>query len=58
MEIHVAPKLDVDELSMVRKSLEKMMGKEFVKKSDLDKSCIHKTVKKILLFEKNLFIDL
>lgn len=42
--IHVAPKMDVDELQSVRQSLAKVMGKPFVKQSDEDKSCIHKVV--------------
>jgi len=29
--IHVAPKMDVDELSAVRSQLGKLLGKEFVK---------------------------
>jgi F0F1-type ATP synthase delta subunit len=42
--IYSAPRIDVEELSKVRSSLEKLLGKEFVKKSDMDESCINKIV--------------
>lgn len=44
--IYVAPRMDVDELNEVRKVLGKIMGKEYVKKTDEDPSCIHKEVNK------------
>lgn len=43
--IHVAPKVDVDELAEVRRQLGKLLGKEFVKQSDIDPSCINKMVR-------------
>ena len=42
--IHAGAKLDVDELTEVRRQLGKMLGKEFVMKSDTDPSCINKVV--------------
>jgi len=41
---HVAPKMDVDELNLVRYQLGLLLGKEFLIKSDQDRSCIHKTI--------------
>ncbi len=37
-------KSEVEELALVRQQLSKLLGKEFVKKSDSDYSCIHKEV--------------
>jgi hypothetical protein len=38
--------MDVDELMEIRKMLGNLLGKEEVKKSDTDKSTIHKVVRK------------
>ena len=42
--IYAAPRIEVDELTSVRKALGKLLGKEFVQKSDTDESCINKVV--------------
>jgi hypothetical protein len=42
--IHAAPKMEIDELLQVRIQLGKILGKEFVKHSDTDYSCINKLV--------------
>lgn len=47
--IYVAPRMDVDELNEVRKVLGKIMGKEYVKKTDEDPSCIHKEVNHFII---------
>ena len=42
--IHVAPKLDVEELTKVRKQLVGILGKEFAKSADEDKKMINPVV--------------
>ena len=42
--IHSAPKVDVEELQGIRKQLQALLGKEFVKQSDTDYSTINKVV--------------
>lgn len=42
--IHIAPKMEVEELMEVRKQLTKLLGKEFVKRADEDKTFINKLV--------------
>jgi len=42
--IYAAPRLDIDELIVVRKALANMLGKEFVIKSDNDESLSHKVI--------------
>ena len=42
--IYASARIDVDELSKVRKYLERLLGKEFVKKTETDDSCINKVV--------------
>lgn len=49
--IYSAPRIDVEELTKVRQTLEKLLGKEFVKQSDTDESCINKIVSKLTLSE-------
>lgn len=46
--IYAAPRMEVDELNAVRQMLSKMMGKEFVIKSDTDPSCVNKIVSYLL----------
>lgn len=55
--IHAAAKLDVDELLVVRKQLEMLLGKDFVKFSDDDKSTINKVVRSIFSLSELLMID-
>jgi hypothetical protein len=43
--IYAAPRLDVDELMIIRKQLGSILGKEFVLKSDTDESCVNKIVR-------------
>jgi hypothetical protein len=42
--IYSSPRMEIDELNYVRRSLERLMGKEYVKKADLDEEAIHKVV--------------
>lgn len=42
--IHAGAKSEVEELAAVRAQLGKLMGKEFVKKSDTDYTCLNKVV--------------
>ena len=42
--IHVGAKTEIEELAGVRKELGKLLGKEFVKQSDEDYSCLHKVI--------------
>ena len=42
--IYASARIDVDELGKVRKYLERLMGKEFVKRSETDESCVNKIV--------------
>jgi len=50
--IHVAPKLEVDELMNVRKQLEALLGKEFVLRADEDKTIINSMVADNIDFKK------
>ena len=43
--IYAAPRLDVDELMIIRKQLGSILGKEFVLKSDTDESCVNRIVR-------------
>ena len=43
--IYASPRMEIDELSYVRRSLERLMGKEYVMKADLDEEAIHKVVR-------------
>ena len=45
--IYSAPRIDVEELGRVRKTLELLLGKEFVVRSDTDESCVNKIVRKL-----------
>lgn len=42
--IHVGAKSEVEELAGLRRQLTELLGKEFVKKSDEDYSCLNKVV--------------
>lgn len=42
--IYASPRMEIDELNYVRRSLERLMGKEYVMKADLDEEAIHKVV--------------
>lgn len=42
--IYAAPRLEIDELVIVRNQLGRLLGKEFVIMSDSDESCVHKVV--------------
>jgi len=42
--IHVGAKSEIEELAGVRKQLGNLLGKEFVKQSDSDYSCLHKVI--------------
>jgi predicted transcriptional regulator len=42
--IHAGAKTEIEELAGVRRSLQGLLGKEFVKKSDEDYSCLNKVV--------------
>jgi len=42
--IHAGAKTEVEELAGVRRELGKLLGKEFVIKSDTDYSCLNKVV--------------
>jgi hypothetical protein len=42
--IHVGAKTEIEELAGVRKQLGNLLGKEFVKQSDSDYSCLHKVI--------------
>ena len=42
--IHVGGKSEIDELVGVRRELGNLLGKDFVKKSDTDYSCLNKVV--------------
>jgi hypothetical protein len=42
--IYAAPRMEVDELNLVRRALVKLMGEEYTKKADLDEEAIHKVV--------------
>ena len=42
--IHVGAKSEVDELAGVRAQLTKLLGKEYVIKSDTDYTCLNKVV--------------
>ena len=42
--VYASARIDVDELGKVRKYLERMMGKEFVKRTETDESCVNKIV--------------
>ena len=46
--IYAAPRLDVDELMIIRKGLAGVLGKDFVIKSDNDESCVHKVVSRTI----------
>jgi F0F1-type ATP synthase delta subunit len=50
--IHAAPKLNVEELMLVRKQLGAVLGKEFVLQSDEDKSIINPVVAANIDFRK------
>lgn len=50
--IHVAPKLGVEELMMVRKQLVALLGKEFECQCDEDKSIINPVVAENIDFRK------
>ena len=45
--IYSSARIDVDELSKVRRYLEKLLGKEFVKRSETDESAVNKVVSNI-----------
>ena len=42
--IHAGAKSEIEELAAVRHELGKMLGKDFVKTSDTDYSCLNKVV--------------
>lgn len=42
--IYASARIDVDELSKVRRYLEKILGKEFAKLSETDESVVNKIV--------------
>jgi hypothetical protein len=42
--IHAGAKTEIEELAGVRQQLGKLLGKEFVKKSDTDYSCLNKVI--------------
>jgi hypothetical protein len=42
--IYASARIDVDELGKVRRYLEKLLGKEFAKRSETDESCVNKIV--------------
>jgi hypothetical protein len=48
--IYASPRMGIDELNYVRRSLERLMGKEYVKKADLDEEAIHKVVSNKVFF--------
>ena len=50
--VHLAPKLNIDELMEVRKQLESLLGKEFVQQSDEDKKSINEWVAANIDFRK------
>lgn len=43
--IYASARIDVDELGKVRRYLEKILGKEFVQKSETDEACVNKIVR-------------
>jgi hypothetical protein len=50
--IHIAPKMQVEELMEVRKQLTSLLGKEFAAQSDLDKKLINPLVAENIDFKK------
>jgi len=50
--IHIAPKLEVEELTNVRKHLIDLMGKEFAQKADEDKNAINPFIAENIDFMK------
>ena len=53
--IYASARIDVDELSKVSRYLERFLGKEFVKRTETDESCVNKVVSKLHL--SNIYID-
>ncbi len=53
--IYSAPRMEIEELMYVRKQLAGLLGKDFVKLSDEDESCVNKIVH--FLANSNFFLD-
>ena len=45
--IYASPRMEIDELTYVRASLEKLMGKEYVMKAETDEEAVHKVVRSL-----------
>ncbi len=42
--IYAAPRMEIDELMLVRKDFQKLMGKEYIKAADMDEGAVNKVV--------------
>lgn len=47
--IYASARIDVDELAKVRTYLERLLGKEYAKRSDTDESCVNKIVNTLII---------
>jgi hypothetical protein len=49
--LYAAPRMDIDELMLVRRQLTNLLGHEFVKKADLDDCEVNKIVRNNIVYE-------